>query len=303
MKKAVLYVVIVLIGIVLVDFSFNSILRRSSIGIERKIKLLFEDSSYYDVWFIGSSRAETSYETNLLEKETDLKFLNAGVQGAKPQQVFYTLKCMLEKHTAPKRIFFEIDLHNLLSQQDTIFNTSQYLPFLYIESLRKSYSKIDPRILYFYYLPPYELPQYSIRGIAKILRRITNRPSMYDTSYTANGSYHAYLKMNTAPIINNASAHRHINVSCHQYIDSIILLAQKKDIDITLIIAPMYVGVNTKSIKQQIKNIASIHRIPYVDYSFIPDISNNKDLFSDPFHLNIYGSRKFTNLFLKEVKL
>ncbi len=285
-------------GLVLVSavyFSFNHVFKYAPWGIYRKFYQIFEDETYYDVWIIGSSRAETAFETDILSKKTGLKIFNAGIHGAQPQQTYYVLKQIIKKHPLPQLIVFDIDVHNL-SDKDTVLNIEQFAPFLSNSYLRKDLSKIDHRISYAYYFPMYGISFYGLRGFSKYIRTLTHLPGRYDTTFQSTGCYHSHTdyQKDHYPDVTHPFQYHPINIL---YIDSVIDLCKKKKINLIFTASPVYHSdTNTYNAMNRLKNIARLHPILLLDFSYHSSISSHQENFSDKYHLNFKGSIEFTGI-------
>lgn len=290
------------LGLVSIAYFFlNYTFRNAPWGIYKKFHQIFNDTAYYDVWIIGSSRAETAFETNLLSQKTNLKIFNAGIHGAKTQQSFYVLKHILHQHPSPQFILFDLDIHNL-EYIDTILNIEQFAPFLSHQELRKNLSKIDSRITYAYYLPFYGITFYGLRGLSKSLRILSNKPGRYDTTFQISGCYHSHTdyQKDHYPDTTHPFKFHPFNL---MYLDSIISICQKNNILLLATISPIYQpDFNLKNAAKFIQQYLQEKKIKCIDFTNIPDLSNNIFYFSDKYHIKFEGSVLFTNIVLDSLK-
>lgn len=307
MKKVFTLLLLGFVGVWLVDVAINFVFRNSPQGIYKKIYQILVDTSYYDVWIIGSSRAETAYETNILSKELNYKFFNAGIEGANFQQVYYFLKRILHQHSIPKYIIYDIDAYNI-ADTVTKVNLPMLAPFLYIEQIRRDFSKIDDKILYAYYFPMYELPQYGLKGVSKFIRTITNMPSKYDTAFQNTGCFHLHFYQKNIYCYIDTMLPKQINdVKIHplnkMYIDSIVNICRKKGIGLVFSISPIYQPeMYIKKAVEKVKEYTEMNNIVFLDFSYLPLISSDKENFSDKYHLHFKGSVQFTDTFRHSIQ-
>lgn len=273
----------------------NFKLKNSPWGIYKKLHQILLENTKYAVWVIGSSRAETAYETNILSKNTHLSWFNAGIHGAKPQQTYYILKQIFVQHPAPRYIIFDIDIHNL-ETKDSLLNIEQFAPFFNNKGLRKDFSKIDKRVEMVYYNPLYEISFYGLRGIAKFIRILADMPGRYDTTFQNTGCYHSHTNF----IQEHYSDSTHIfqlNTFNLNFIDSIINLCAYHHTKLIFTISPIYhCDKNIKTSIQNLKKIYNDKKIQLLDFSYIPDICNDSNKFSDKYHLKYNGCVEFTNI-------
>ncbi|HPQ08703.1 MAG TPA: hypothetical protein PK995_05710 [Bacteroidia bacterium] len=296
MKKVFGVISLAFVGIWLVDVIFNFTFRNASWGIYQKIYNIVEETSYFDAWIIGSSRAETAFETEIIAHRTSLSFFNAGIHGAKTDQSYYILKQIFLAHSLPKLVIFDIDVHNL-ECIDTLLNIEQFAPFLRNKSLRKNFSKIDKRVEYAYYFPMYELSFYGLRGVSKFLRILMNNPGRYDTTFQKTGCYHSHTdyQKDHYPDTTHVFQFHPFNL---QYIDSAIYLCKKNNVKILFTVSPIYQpDENIKNAIYFLKNYLQKQNVECLDFSDIPDISYNINKFSDKYHLKYNGSVEFSYQF------
>lgn len=296
MKKVFILILIALSIVSFIDILFRETFRNSPWGIYKKLHLILEDTSYYDVWIVGSSRAETAFETNILSQKTRLQFFNAGIHGAKTPQTFYILKHILKQHPAPKYIVLDVDVHNL-ENEDTLLNIEQFSPFLYIPDLRNNFSQIDKRVVYAWHLPVYDFSFYGLRGWSKFIHTITNTPGQYDTSFQTSGCYHAHLpyQYQHYPDTTHPFQFHPINL---MYIDSIIILCQQKNIPLLITISPIFQpDSNIHNAVQYLLSYIQKWHLKGIDFTDIKTISYDLEKFSDKYHLSFKGSVEFTKIF------
>lgn len=307
LKKVVILFCISILSTWIVDSTINFVFRNAKAGIYKKFHDVIIDNSYYDVWILGSSRSETAYETNILSKELNYKFFNAGVEGANYQQVYYFLKWILHHHPAPKWVVVDIDAY-AIADTVTKVNLPVLAPFLNVQQIREDFSKIDRSVIYAYYLPMYELPIYGLRGVSKFIRTITGISSPYDTAFQNTGCFHLHLYQKnrycyidtTLPKYTDSVAIHPVN---RNYLDSIIIACRQKQIPLLLTTSPIYKpDPYIKAAIQIVKEYTTEKNVIYLDFSNISGISSDKENFSDKYHLHFKGSVKFTYHFLDTLR-
>lgn len=297
MKKVIfsLLLAFALIGIVSVFFDF--VFRNAPWGIYKKLHDIIEENTYYDVWIIGSSRAETAFETNFLTQKTGLKFFNAGIHGSKTPQSYFILKHILCVHPAPKFVILDIDVHNL-ETVDTLLNIEQFAPYLHHSTLRKDFSTIDKRINYAYYIPIYELSFYGLRGFSKLIRILINKPGRYDTTFQYTGCYHSHTNYQFDHYSDITTSFQFHSVNTN-YMDSAIQLCKKNNVDIIFTVSPIFQpNSNIFNAILKLKTFCENKNVLLMDFSNIKNISYNLNKFSDKYHLKFNGSVEFSYLFI-----
>lgn len=296
MKKVIVSAISVIVLVYAVRWIFNYTFKSAPWGIYKKLYQVIEEKKYYDVWVIGSSRAETSFETGILSQKTGLKFFNAGIHGAKPPQTCFLLKHVFHQHPLPTLVIFDIDVHNI-ADVDTVLNIEQFAPFMNYSDLRKDFSSIDPRINYAYFFPMYEVSFYGLRGFSKLMRILFNKPGRYDTTFQTTGCYHSHTdyQFDHYPDKTNHLKFHPLNL---MYVDSIIDMCKKNKVNIILTVSPVFQpDSNISNAVSELKNFSLKKNVLLLDFSNIPFLSNDISRFSDKYHLKYNGSIMFTNYF------
>ncbi len=288
-----------------VSLLFRFVFRNSPWGIYKKNYQILLDTGYYDAWIIGSSRAETAFETNVLSNHLNYKFFNAGIAGANPPLTYYVLKQILHQHKYPKIIVFDIHTRTI-GEVDSMINIETFIPFLHIKELRNNLSNIDDRVKYAYHFPMYELPLYGLRGVAKLIRTITNIPGKYDTCFQITGCYHAHLEYQEGRYLDDTCLSKN-SIQIHpvnkMFIDSIVYLCKQKNIFLIFTVTPIYQPEKALiDVIQKIKNYSTEKNILFLDYCNLANISYDKNNFSDKYHLNYQGCLLFTKVFEDTLK-
>lgn len=301
MKKVFLLILVAIFVVFGIDVFFNYTLRNAPWGLYKKFNTIIESNQKFNVWILGSSRAETAFETNVLSQKFHQTFFNAGIHGSKPQQTYYVFKHIISQHHLPELIIMDVDIHNI-SNEDTILNIEQFAPFLRHSQLRNDLSKIDKRIQWVYYNPLYEMSFWGLRGISKIIRVLINQPGRYDTTFQTSGCYHSHTDFQkehypdtTHPFI--------FHPTNTQYLDSIIFICRKNNILLLFSTSPVFQpDSNIFNASKKLKEFCDRRNIALIDCSYIPALSFDKAKFSDKYHLKFNGSIEFTNIFADSLK-
>lgn len=268
-------------------------------GYYAKYKTAFFNKNNFNVLFLGSSRVEMHYDTRIFDSLTGKNSFNLSLAGATPRVAFAALKAYLANSSAPEIIFYEADYHFLKYPSAEIKEFNNYFPFLKNETLRREFNSIDKRMNHFYYNPYYSFPYTGFKNLSTSLHGWLNIPNKTDSLY-----HKGYLKEVFRPhldYIASTPAYSWFSSLERNYLDSIIIICNQKNIDLTLITSPMFAGgkldvANKKEIISQLENIATINKIQYYDLSSLP-FCNRRGLFIDHYHMNAAGATKFTLFF------
>lgn len=274
-------------------------IRKNKSGMFEKYNTIFLNSSEFNLLFIGSSRAETHFNPYIFDSITGLNSYNIGVTGATPRIAYAVLKAYCSKSKFPKYLVFDIDFHFLKYNIDTIRHFPRYFPFLENEELLNQFQKIDTRFKMFKYNPLYSLPYSNTRLLSASLHGWLGISGKYDSCY-----YKGFFKQVFSDSLISSKTDNYysfIHVKERACLDSIILFAQKNKMNLLLTTSPMFKGgepqlLNKKQMVDQLKNIAKINKLNYVDFSFC-DFSETPSCFSDNYHMNYKGTGLFSKKF------
>lgn len=277
---------------------YEGLLRQTQ-GYYAKYKTAFYEKNNFNTLFLGSSRVEMHYNTRLFDSLTNQNSFNLSLAGATPQVAFAALKSYLQNSKAPNYLFYEIDYHFLKYKSTEVKEFNNYFPFLKNKTLLNEFAKIDKRMPNFYYNAYYSWPYTGFKNLSTGIHGWLGIPNKTDSLY-----YKGYLKEVLRPALTYVPVKKYytfFNLTDRNYLDSIITICKKNNINITLLSSPIFAGgkvdlVNKDQIIRQLRNIALINQISYYDYSSL-SFCNERRLFIDHYHMNYLGANKFTRYF------
>jgi hypothetical protein len=106
-----------------------------------KFNLLFSDGSKQDVVLLGSSRTYYGINSFLLEQLSQKKVVNAGLEGAKLNEMELALKGYLFAHPNPEKLLLMIDPHSFGDSNDEVYNKIYMSHYLKNDSLYENFRK------------------------------------------------------------------------------------------------------------------------------------------------------------------
>lgn len=272
-------------------------IRKNKQGIYNKYNELFlKTNNAYDVLFIGSSRAEMHFDPKIFDSITGLNSYNMGISGASPKISLALLKTYCSYHQKPKYLLCNIDYFSLQNDTDRLNDFPRYFPYLENDLLRNELQKMDKRFSSFYYNPLHSLPYTQIEYLSASLHGWLNIAGKYDTLMYKGFQTSESNAFNSSD--KPQPKYSFLSVKNRKYLDSLILFAKTNDIRLMLITSPVYgngeMNVSNKNqLVNQLKNIAFINHVPYLNYTD-SSIYKNHLLFADFFHLNRPGAYRFT---------
>lgn len=113
-----------------------------------RIQEIFNDTTSYDILYIGSSRTHTTIFPSVVDSITGLSGYNAGVEGGNFFEFKLTLDGYLAKHPSPKFGVLTIDCESF-NLDKKIFFPVQYFQVLQNPAIRKTFKDLKEYKLFF----------------------------------------------------------------------------------------------------------------------------------------------------------
>jgi hypothetical protein len=155
MKKAIIYILIILstglLACLAADAFMQKGFKKSDDDVIGKLNEIINDSSYYDVLCVGSSRALAHFNPQLIEKELSLTAFNAGLNGACIVDFNLLLKAYLIHHAPPKVLVMHIDDFTL--ESDHLRELPRYFPYIENPVIYNSLKPYNETVGYIHRIP------------------------------------------------------------------------------------------------------------------------------------------------------
>lgn len=273
-----------------------------------RMSVLLNDSAYYDVLFIGSSRAHVHYNPKIIDSITHLSSYNFGVEGGNLLETNLCLQVYLQKHRKPKLVILDLVEFAFDIVKRPFFNHTIYFPYLnndFIFNTLSEYKKIG----YIKYLPFLELMEVDDYNKLNALKGVLGKNEEASNGVTYNG----YTENGTGilkPATNMVSdtTTYTITEAGKNLLNSIIDSCNIKNIKLILTYSPEYDYPGQKSkldYFDYVSRVAQNDHIPFYDYRTLT-ICKDSTLFANPGHLNKYGanifSGKVADMILQEIQ-
>lgn len=269
-------------------------------GLYQKLNTIFLQSNSYDMIFLGSSRAESHFDPEVIDSITGLQSYNAGLEGASMAFVHTAFKAYLHKSEAPRFAVLNVDLHSPGINYDTVHHFPRYFPYLSNPELYKGLASRDKRFALFRWIPFYSMPYYSAKYLNASLRGLAGAGGPLDTGWVQ--GFVPLGPAQTVPL--DTFAYGSYSVSLppvfFESLDSIAALCKRKSISLVMVLSPVYhrqvhALENRLQLTRKLREYAAKEGIPLIDHFETP-VSYRPGLFADPDHLNSMGSRIFSRI-------
>ncbi|MCH7535877.1 MAG: hypothetical protein IH948_09090, partial [Bacteroidetes bacterium] len=291
--KYVIQLLIVLLLLVLVrEVIFHGI-RSNKVGEYDKLNTLFVENNHFNTLFIGSSRAESHYNSEVFDSITGLTSFNIGLEGASAPMIRGALEAYLEHSEPPEHVVMNIDFHNFVS--DTIRRYPRFFPYL---SLNKAFyntlKSLDPNFVWYKWNPIYGLAHINDNYLYAAYRGFSGYTTAFDESFTK--GFTPLPLTDGEPV--EKKTYEEINAAppeeVYKAIKDIMEICKLNNINLSFVVSPTYIKMTESVLDRntyfdKINSLAKENGFTFKTY-LDNDICNNEKLFCDPNHLNYLGS-------------
>lgn len=244
---------------------------------------------YYDIIFIGSSRAHRHYDTPFINDSLGLKAFNAGEDGRGLSYQYPVLKSYLFNNN-PRLIVLELSpsldgkwndriamLYPLADKYNDIVSTAE---------------RIDPANKYYLKSGLYRYNSNMINEVRGLRHPFTTKSLGFDPVPVGKASQGMFDAARTRTYL------RPIDIVECSILEDMIYLCKDKNIQLVGVISPIYGKVDRK---HDIDSIFKANNIPFIDNtSFRLPLAPN-EYFKDETHLNIRGAREYTKYVIRQL--
>lgn len=237
-----------LVTLILFDALLMSGYKKTIEDVPGKMNVIFNDTSYFDVLCLGSSRALAHFDTDMIFKKTGLSVYNAGVNGGRVLSMKIILEGYLKKHRPPKLLLVHLD--EFTFETDHIMELPYYMPFLPDSNLERTLVDASPEVFWICKFPPARVFYYddlqkwiglkSFFGLGNPPHLVTNGFSnQSDTGWNEywESEYRKRLPLTRAPFDSSFAFEKGLF-----YLNSILRTAQDNGVRVMLTSSPVLGG-------------------------------------------------------------
>lgn len=266
--------------------------------------ILSKKNEEYNFAVLGSSRAYLTVHIPTIEQALNGKGINISLEGtAYPEQ--YLIFYLFTNQTRITHLLFQIDIFGL---DDSTFSYPyhEYLYFPYIYNGNVFDSLLDNcgyRVYAWKYLPFFKYAEYNSQiGLINIMKAVRGLKPVFDES----GSLLIEKEWDDSTVKNMKPQVFAISEKRLKYFLQIIELAKKRNIKVTMFMAPEYSAIykyqtNRKDILRFYNNLATKYNIPFLEFRD-KDICEDKANFYNAGHLNKKGALLFSDRLAKTLR-
>ena len=294
--KFVKYIIIVLVGIVISDFTI-------SFAIEHLMKNRYDErfystfSSSAEVAIMGASRAAHHYVPQIISDSLHMTVANYGIDAQNIITHYAVLQSLLKNSLQkPKVVVLEIGAIDI---NDTPKWNTEKLNVLYPYFNSEDYIRTILKDV----LPPTEYLILNLSGLYRhnsmLMRYI--KPLLKQSSRGADG-YSPLHKRWNRPIQFEEEHGDTIYPKKVEYFDKFISLCRKEGIYLIFAVSPNYKKLPEQQWEEKMRQIADANHIPLFYHERDPLFLAHREWFNEPFHMNDDGARVYSAQIGREIR-
>jgi len=306
MRKIILYIVFIISLAYLVREILYIGLRSHKEGEFDKLNTIFEKHNEYNTLIIGSSRAESHFNPEVIDSIDQVNSYNIGLEGNTLPMALAVFEAYLVNSKTPKNVILNLDYYGVKENMDIINNFPKYFAYLDNPKLYEKLKERDPDFLFYKWLPFYSLPYMQKKYLSISFRGFFKVTTPFDQSFIK-GFVPIPKETAVDPDTLTYTPYQSLPKRLiYESLDSIIHIARSRQIKLFFVISPMFhkqveSTQNREAFVSTLKRIAQDKQIPFFDYS-LDEITMKKELFCKPKHLNKKGADLFSYTFAKDLR-
>jgi hypothetical protein len=293
--KFTVHSVFLLLIVWLIDLAAGSVLRHfyfsQTKGDDARAVYTIEKANA-DLMIFGSSRGARNYHPEVMEQRFGLSYYNAAREGC---FMFYheaVLRSVLQRHV-PKQVFLDFRYGEFRKDKENYERLSALLPFY------KKHPEVRPIVEM---RGPYEKAKL-LSAIypfnSALFKIVTGNVPFYKEPRKITKGYIYYDNVWKKPKEEASHFNDAYNIDSSIVVSyrNFIQLCKEKNIQLAVVVSPYYRIINDSDNSVELaKKIAAENNVAFFDYSHEGTFVNNRELISDPIHLNDNGARLMSNM-------
>lgn len=293
--KSLFFFVLVVVIDVSCGYGFN-ILKRNAKGGDTRRNYYIAEKCCDDILILGSSRAARHYVPSVIEDSLGMSCYNCGEPGCGIITAYARYKMVAERKK-PKIVIYEV------YPDYDYYKTDEYSK--YLGRIRQYADKPVVKKMFL------ELGD-GLEGVRLFSNMYRNNSFIFHNvvdNLIRGDRYKGYkpligvLKDETkeSKMVSKQSL-----VASYNYVDSVklsylekLIVEMKRDsVTFCFMVSPRFIDLRSalmmKTEYNPIKKICHKHKVPFIDYTYLEGVSDNKTLFQDIRHLNHEGALLYT---------
>ena len=303
LKKSCVFFFVFYGLLLLLQYAVDSGLRQTYDDDHADWNRLFEGKISAPMVFLGSSRAESHFDTQIIAKKTGIPSYNLGLVGATITVQNIRWKSYIAHNKAPKIVIQNVDLYAL--SEKIVPDKKQFLPYYNETEMYNELAKSDNTVRLEKWIPMSKYRGYEVQ----VLKGLSGLFRKQFVTYKINGYHKHNARWNSDFDKFKTSLHgKQIDFSKTDFttglqsLQALISDCKKRNIKLILVWTPTYYEYSDlqeptlSAMKLKIRKMANDNDILFWDYS-VGGINNDKTYFYNSFHLNEKGVSIFCGQF------
>ena len=300
MKQFIIKGLIVIVGILLLDFGIGRIgdylQEHANGGMTKRINDLAVNEKH-DIVIFGSSRAFRHYDSPYLSEITGMDVYNAGFDGNGVVLAYGLLTMMIERYS-PRLIIYDVVPSFDIYKNDQDNNNVRYISCIKPYFRHESIGELIRQISIKEWLKVHSgLIRYNSCFVTMFLDYFSESnqyPSGFDPVY---GVYEVDINEDEKKGKREENYVDSLKIGC---IKKIIGMAKKNNIPIIMVVSPIY-GVQSDEDFSPLIDICEKSNVPFLNYYSDSNFIYQNKYFKDNRHLNADGARFFSQIIAHDI--
>lgn len=273
-----------------------------------RLREIFDNTTPYDIIYIGSSRTHTSIFPAVVDSVTGLSSYNAGIEGANFFEFKLTLDGYLAKHPSPKLVVLTIDPGSYNMDRKMLFPV-QYFQVLQNPVVRNTFKDMKEYKLFFIerlsFLRVIYYDDY-VKGLA--VRGLLGQNELSRSNSFQNKGYQSNGYTCTDTLAKYKTKKIEISNEGLKKMEAMIDTCRSRGIRIVLTYAPEYNFKYQSSFSnfdefiRVVDTVARKNNIPFYRGDSL-EICKNPCFFANYGHLNTYGAIEYSKIIGQKISV
>ncbi len=295
MRKFALYILLVIFGVIVIDFCFGLIMKPTLASTTKGDwgrRNYIVNVSNEDLLIFGSSRAIHHYDTKIFSDSLQMSSYNCGEDGNGIIVHFPRFKEIIQR-SHPKVVIYEITpkYDFFICDNTSFFKILR--PYSDDSYVKEVICDIDNGELLKLHSNLYK---FNSSFIEMVIQRFSRVPTTAkDYTYSPLSSVMDY---EAPPAVYEI---REIDPVKCKYLREFVDLCQSHGIKLFFTASPWY-KMSESDVFTPIYKLCEEKGVTFLNYNFDDRFNNDKKFFHDPSHLNQYGAETFSSLIAHEIK-
>jgi hypothetical protein len=269
-------------------------------------------NQYFDYVFLGSSRAENMIDAKMIAEHTGKKVINISISGCGHEELYLVLSQFIKNGNKAKNLFYQNDIYGFQNKAGVNypFHDYAYLPYLEDALISEVFKDVVGSLKFYFwkYIPYFKYAEFNIWYPIKYLwEKEPCEYRLYDEYGSALLSKDNLGALEVERLFVDTLNQKtyDFDPQAIRYVKKNMQLTLDKKINLTIYTAPEYYKLFETQINRAEMNIKidSLSRSYNADFLLFENdtICRNKKLFVDYSHLNIEGTKLFTQKLIEYI--